>query len=330
MVKGFNWDDLRFLLAVAQTGSVSRAAHMLSVDHATVIRRLEGLERALSVKLFQRNARGYSLTHTGERLLVFAQSMESEATRATVELHNGQSSLSGTLRISALEGIGSFFLARRLAAFGAAHPDLSIDFITLQQLIALSRREADIAITLQPPTQGRFHITRLTDYDLHVYGSRDYLGRAPTIHSRDDLSSHPFTGYIDDLIFVRELNYLDEIGIRLRPQLQSSSIQIQLEVVRQGYGLSVLPRFIASAFPELEAVRPEEIVLRRSYWLVAHADVAQTARGRLMIEFLNKEALLARDQFLRSPAPVTPEPSPSRSTRHRDGPASGRSGATAS
>jgi len=297
-VRRFNWDDLRYLLAMARAGSVSRAAQMLSVDHATVIRRLEGLERALSVKLFQRNARGYSLTHTGERLLVTAQSMESEATRVATELGDGQSPLSGTLRISALEGIGNFFLARRLAAFSAAHPDLSIDFITLQQLMALSRREVDIAITLQAPAQGRFHITRLTDYALHVYGSRDYLDRAPSIATRDDLGRHPFTGYIDDLIFVRELNYLDEIGLRLRPRLQSSSIQIQLEAARQGYGLCVLPRFIAAPFAELVPVLPEQIELRRSYWIVANADIAQTARGRLMIEYLNNEAAVAQTEFL--------------------------------
>jgi DNA-binding transcriptional LysR family regulator len=297
-VQRFDWDDLRYLLAMARAGSVSRAAKAMAVDHATVIRRLEGLERAFSAKLFQRNARGYSLTHTGERLLVYAQSIESEAARATIELGDGESQLSGTLRISALEGIGNFFLAQRLAAFGAAHRDLSIDFITLQQLMALSRREADIAITLQPPTQGRFQITRLTEYVLHVYGSRDYLERAAPITTREDLSSHPFTGYIDDLIFVRELDYLDEIGLRLRPRLQSSSIQIQLEVVRQGYGLCVLPCFIAASFPELVAVQPEQIALRRSYWIVAHAEIAQTARGRLMIEFLNQEAALAQDRFL--------------------------------
>lgn len=297
----FNWDDLRYLLAVARTGGVSRAAHTLSVDHATVIRRLEGLERALGVKLFQRNARGYSLTQTGERMLVSATSIESEAARAVVELHDGLPSISGTLRISALEGIGNFFLARRLAAFGTAHPDLSIEFITLQQLIALSRREADIAITLQPPTQGRFHISRLTDYDLFVYGSEDYLQTAPPVRTREDLNNHPFTGYIDDLIFVRELNYLDEIGLRSRPRLQSSSIQTQLEMVRQGYGLCILPRFIAMHFSELRAVRPEEIVLHRSYWIVAHAEIAQTARGRSILEFLNDEAAGAQDDFLGVP-----------------------------
>jgi DNA-binding transcriptional LysR family regulator len=297
-VQRFNWDDLRYLLAVSRTGSVSGAARTLSVDHATVIRRLEGLEQSLGVKLFQRNARGYSLTLTGERLLLSAQTIETEANRASAELSDGQSSLSGALRISALEGIGNFFLARHLADFCAAHPDLSIEFITLQQLMALSRREADIAITLQPPAQGRFHITRLTDYVLHVYGSRSYLDRAPQIHGRDDLKDHPFTGYIDDLIFVRELNYLDEIGLRIRPRLQSSSIQVQLEMVRQGYGLCVLPRFIAASCSDLVPVRPEAIVLRRSYWLVAHEDIAQTARGRSLIQFLHAEADAASERFV--------------------------------
>jgi DNA-binding transcriptional LysR family regulator len=297
-VERFNWDDLKYLLAVSRTGSVSRAARTMAVDHATVIRRLEALERSLDAKLFQRNARGYSLTVTGERVLLSAQTIEGEAARASTELRNGQARVSGTLKISALEGIGNFFLARHLAAFGVAHPDLAIEFITLQQLVALSRREADIAITLQPPSQGQFHITRLTDYTLEVYGSREYLARAPAVAVKEDLAQHPFTGYIDDLIFVRDLNYLDEIGIRVKPRLQSSSIHIQLEATREGYGLSVLPRFIAMSCPDLIAVRPDLVSLRRSYWIVAHADVAQTARGRLLIEFIHAKALSAYHLFL--------------------------------
>jgi DNA-binding transcriptional LysR family regulator len=90
----FNWDDLRFLLAISRGGSVSAAARSLSVDHATVIRRLEGLERALNAKLFQRNLRGYSLTVTGERLLISAKTMEEEATRASAEMGQGRTTIS--------------------------------------------------------------------------------------------------------------------------------------------------------------------------------------------------------------------------------------------
>jgi DNA-binding transcriptional LysR family regulator len=297
-MRDFNWDDLRFLLSLAEAGSVSRAARALKVDHATVIRRLESLERALDVKLFQRNARGYTLTHAGERLLASARTIESETTRASAELREGHERVSGTLRITALEGIGNFFVGRRLAAFGRSYPDLAIEFITLQQIVALSRREADIAITLRPPTQGDYHTVRLTDYLLHVYASRDYLDRAPPILSRKDLNDHPFTGYIDDLIFARDLNYLDEIGVHARPRLQSSSIHIQLEVVREGYGLCVLPRFIAAAQPDLVAVQPETLFLRRSYWLVAHPEIARTTRGRLIICFLEEAAAGAAGLFL--------------------------------
>ncbi|MEG8048304.1 LysR family transcriptional regulator [Sphingomonas aerolata] len=294
----FNWDDLRFLLAISRGGSVSAAARSLSVDHATVIRRLEGLERALNAKLFQRNLRGYSLTVTGERLLISAKTMEEEATRASAEMGQGRTTISGGLRISALEGIGNFFLAERLAAFGTAHPDLSIDLITLQQLVALSRREADIAITLQPPVTGRFHISRLTDYDLYVYGSSEYLSRCAPIVTQADYGDHPFAGYIDDLVFVRDLNYLDKIGARVRPKLQSSSIHAQLEFVRQGYGLCILPSFVAASAPDLVRIRPDLFSLRRSYWIVANLEIMKTARGNLLVKFLESEVNDAQEEFI--------------------------------
>ena len=294
----FNWDDLRFLLAISRGGSVSAASRALSVDHATVIRRLEGLERALNAKLFQRNVRGYSLTTTGEQLLLSAKTMEDEATRASTQLGDGRMAVTGGLRIS------NFFLARRLAAFGSAHPDVSIDLITLQQLVALSRREADIAITLHPPVTGRFHITRLTDYVLQVHGSRDYLARCAPIASRGDFADHPFAGYIDDLVFMRELNYLDAIGARVRPRLQSSSIHAQLEYVRQGYGLCVLPRFVAQASPDLVPVRPDLFTLRRSYWIVADPEIMQTARAKLLVAYLEAEVAAAQALFIGDPMPA--------------------------
>jgi DNA-binding transcriptional LysR family regulator len=297
-VQRFNWDDLRFLLAMSRGGSVSAAARALSVDHATVIRRLEGLERSLNAKLFQRNVRGYSLTGPGEQLLLSAKAIEEEATRASEQMSHGRMTVSGGLRISALEGIGNYFLARRLAAFGSAHPDVSIELITLQQLVALSRREADIAITLHPPVTGRFHITRLTDYVLQVYGSRAYLACCAPIVSHGDFGDHPFAGYIDDLVFMRELNYLDKIGARVRPRLQSSSIHAQLEFVRQGYGLCVLPRFVAVSCPDLVPVRADLFTLRRSYWIVADPDIMQTARGKLLVAFLEGEVAEAQALFV--------------------------------
>jgi DNA-binding transcriptional LysR family regulator len=294
----FNWDDLRFFLAVARAQTVSGAGRALGVDHATVIRRLDNLETSLGAKLFQRSPRGYDLTLTGERLLVVAQSVEAETLKVTEGIGETHQAVSGTLRISSLEGIGNFFLASRLPRFKAAHPGLTIEFIAIQQLLALSRREADIAITLQPTSQGRFRSSRITDYVLYVYGSSEYLSRAPQIRHRDDLKRHEFTGYIEDLIFVRELNYLNEIGVGARPGLQSSSLHAQVEAARQGYGLCVLPRFIGAQHADLVAVCPEDIFLLRSYWLISHEDTADAPRVRAAAAFIMEEAAAARSLFM--------------------------------
>ena len=296
MSKGLDWDDLQFFLAVARTGTVSQASRRMGVDHATVTRRLDNLEKTLGAKLFERNPRGYNLTKRGERLLASAQLVEAEMQKAERDAA-ADLAISGVVRISSLEGFANFFLAARLPRFAATHPTVSIEMVAIQQIVALSRREADIAITLQAPETGRFVVERLTDYVLFVYGTKSYLAGAPRIRSRDDLQNHPFTGYIDDLIFMPGLDYLDEVGAR-RPQLQSSSLHAQMEAAFSGYGLCVLPAFIAVRHKVLVPVLPREVFLRRTYYLVMPADRADTARVRAVRQFIQKEVAGAQAMFL--------------------------------
>lgn len=294
----FNWDDLQFFLAVARARAVSRAAKTLGVDHATVIRRIDQLERSLSAKLFQRDPRGYALTHSGERLFASAQTIESEAQRAALNVTGCDPAVSGTVRISSLEGFGNFFLAERLPRFAAAHADLSIELIAIQQLVALSRRDADIAITLQPPESGHFVNELLTEYTLYVYGTKRFLERSPPITSREKLRDSPFAGYIDDLVFMRDLDYLGDIGYPKRPQLQSSSLHAQLEATLAGFGLCVLPAFVAARHESLVAILPLEVNLRRRYWLVTHAETTNTPRIRAVSRFVRDEVDAAQPLFL--------------------------------
>lgn len=297
MSKGFDWDDLQFFLAVARAGTVSQASRGMSVDHATVIRRLSNLEQSLGVKLFERNPRGYNLTHRGEQLLISAQAVEAETQKAARDVGRADLAISGAVRISSLEGFANFFLAARLPRIAAAHPNLALELIAIQQIVALSRREADIAITLQPPESGRFVKEHLTDYFLFVYGTKAYLANAPRIRSRGDLQHHSFTGYIDDLIFMRGLDYLDEIGAR-RPRLQSSSLHAQMEASLAGHGLCVMPHFMAVQHKTLVPVLPREVFLRRTYWLVMPADLADTTRVRAVRRFIQEEAAAAQALFL--------------------------------
>ena len=159
-------------------------------------------------------------------------------------------------------------------------------------------------MTLDPPQSGRFVRELLTEYVLFVYGASGYLASHPPIETRADLARHTFVGYIDDLVFMRGLDYLDEVGGRsIRARVQSSSLHAQMEATLSGYGLCVLPAFMAARHPELVRVLPREISLRRSYSLVTHADVAETARVRAARRFIREEVASASDLFLGRSAP---------------------------
>lgn len=302
----FNWNDLRFFLAVARSRTVSLAGRRTGTDHATVGRRIGALEAALGMQLFERNPRGYNLTRHGEVLLSMAQAVEAEASRIEEVAAGQQQGLAGAVRISTPEGFGNFFLASHIGEFAAAHPRLAVEMITIQQIVALSRREADIAITMTLPPAGNFVHEQLTDYRLYVYGSENYLAEAAPIRAREDLGRHPFIGYVDDLIFTRSLNYLSEIRPGLRARLQNSSLHAQLSAAVAGFGLCVLPAYVAATAPTLVAVLPEEVFLSRSYWMVADADMAETAQIRHTQRFIRGLILESGDVFARPPTRSAP------------------------
>jgi DNA-binding transcriptional LysR family regulator len=144
-MSAFDWDDLRFFLAVARAGRLTVAARQLEADHTTVSRRISALEQALKAQLFERKPQGYSLTEQGERLLGLAESMETQALAVASEVGGADLALSGTVRIGAPDGIGTYFLAPELGALAERHPDLTLQLVALPRTFSLSKREADIA-----------------------------------------------------------------------------------------------------------------------------------------------------------------------------------------
>ncbi|RVG84009.1 LysR family transcriptional regulator [Sinorhizobium meliloti] len=299
MNPNFTWDDLQFFLAVARTGQLSTAARRLRTSHATVSRRIDRLEFALKVKLFERNPRGYVLTTMGQRFVETAERMERETEQLQLDISDGMTAQRGVVRLSTLEGFGNFFLADRLGEFAERYPNISLELVAIQQIMSLSRKEADIAVALAAPKAGAYHAEVLTPYTLHVYGARSYLAGQPPIRTRSDLGSHRFVGYIDDMIFTPGIDYLGEIQPGLRAHFQSSSIFTQLKAVRQGLGLCVLPHFMAKDEPNLEIVLPDEIELKRTYWLICHRDLIAIPRVRAVRDFLVDAAVENRGCFLR-------------------------------
>jgi DNA-binding transcriptional LysR family regulator len=297
----FDWDDLRFFLAVARSGRLTAAARRLGADHATVSRRITSLEEALKAKLFERRPQGYTLTAHGERLLAKAETMETEALAIQSDIGGADMALSGTVRIGAPDGFGTAFLAPRLAAFAKSYPGLEIQLIAMPRLLSLSKREADVAITLAPPKEGKVVARKLADYRLGLYAAPGYLRDMPSVTKPDDLFEHRIIGYIDDLIFSPELDYLDEVAKGLRAHVQSSSVIAQMNAVVAGAGIGIIHHFMAENDPRLVPVLPETVQITRSFWLLVHADLKDVARVRAIVDFVVREAKASRALLMGEP-----------------------------
>ena len=132
------------------------------------------------------------LTAEGQRLLGYVDSIETTVQSATEQIANTGHALSGHVRVGSTEGFGCFFLAPQLARFQDAHPNITIDLLPVPHFVSLSKREADIAVTLERPEQGQYVYTKLCDYRLKLYATADYLARHAPIASADDLRAPPF------------------------------------------------------------------------------------------------------------------------------------------
>ncbi|HYE42941.1 MAG TPA: LysR family transcriptional regulator [Caulobacteraceae bacterium] len=294
----FDWNNLRAFLAVARTGRLTAAAARLGADHTTVSRRIGAMEQGLNVRLFDRSPTGYALTAHGERLLPKAEAMESLALSMLAEVGEGDLAVTGAVRIGAPEGFGSYFLAPRMAQLADLHPQLEIQLVAIPGVLSLSKREADVAVTLSPPREGRLLTRKLTDYNLGLYGTAAYLDARPPIESRADLGSQRFIGYIEDLLYAPELDYMEAPDVDIHVGLKSSNLIAQLQAALAGAGLCVIPDFIARREPTLVRVLPGHVGLTRSLWLVTHQDLKNLARIRAVTDFTVEAVRAARAEFV--------------------------------
>ena len=271
------WDDLRIFLSVAREESLSAAGRELRVDPATVGRRVARLEEQIGAALFAKSPQGYALTDAGQRLLDHAIRAEQAVLAAREDIAGQAGRLSGQIRIGAPDGVANFLLPQVCAAILDANPDLDVQIVALPRLFNLTRREADLAVTVSPPTAGRLLVHKISDYHLHLAASTAYLARRPDLRRLRDLRDHRVIGYIPDMIFDKELDYLGEIH-EGRVSLASNSVLVQLNWLRQGAGVGIVHDFALPAAPELRRVLTEQISLTRGFYLVRHQDDARLER----------------------------------------------------
>ncbi len=279
-----NWDDYRYFLAVARCGRLTEAGKQLSVDHATVGRRVKALEASLGANLFDRSPQGYQLTDAGQRLVDIAETMETSVIESAAEVGGKGQVLSGAVRIGAPEGAAAYLIAEAATEICRAHPLLELQIVALPRTFSLSKREADIAIAVSAPDSGRLKYRRIADYTLHLYATRAYLERHPDINSVADLKKVRGIGYVPEFIYDKELDYMPLISPTIKPHLTSTSVHVQLEATLADGGLCVLHDFMAAQHPTLVRVLPEEVSFTRAFWFIVHEDYARLERIRVVSE----------------------------------------------
>jgi DNA-binding transcriptional LysR family regulator len=292
-----NWDDVRIFLAVARTGQILAASKRLGLNHATLSRRLTSLEEALKTRLFIRRTNGCELTAEGAVFLASAERMETEMLAAQANLGHTDTAIAGTVRVGAPDGFGVSFLAPRMGRLIERYPEVKIQLVPVPRSFSLSQREADIAITLERPEQGRLVSSKLTDYTLGLYASRDYLAQRGEPEDVDALKAHPRIGYVEDLIFTASLNFSGEVMRSWDAGFEISTAIGQTEAVRSGAGIGILHDYIARQYQELVRILPE-VSIRRAYWTTYHESARDLVRVRSVIDFLQELVDEERQIFL--------------------------------
>ncbi len=264
-----NWDDMRVFLAVAREESLSAAGRILKIDPATVGRRIARFEASLDSPLFTKSQQGYVLTPAGERLMDHGLKAEEAMRAAAGALAGSSKTLSGQIRIGAPDGSANYLLPQVCAKICDANPDLDIQILALPRVINLSRREADMAVTVSAPTAGKLLVQKISDYKLHLVATQEYLNTHDSVQTLADLKGHRMIGYIPDMIFDRELDYLVDIGVD-RVALASNSVSVQLRQVALGSGICVAHDFTLPFHPNLKKILTDQVSLTRSFHLVRH------------------------------------------------------------
>src|SRR6185437_6276379 len=291
-----DWERIRIFLEVARAGQILKASKSLRLNHATVARQLTALERGLNAKLLERHTSGCSLTPAGEALLAAAERAESEFLKVGSSISGATAAVSGTVRVGAPDGLGNYFLADQLGALAAQHPGLVIQLVPLPRTFSLSRREADIAITLDRPKQGRLILSKLTDYTLSVYAAESYLTREGPIASQAELAGRLFVTHVEDFAYSRALDYAAVLGRLMSRRYECGSVVAQMEAVRAGHGVGILHDYVARRHSGLRCLLPD-VRFVRSYWITSHPDTHETRRVQEVHRFISAAVKAARSSF---------------------------------
>jgi DNA-binding transcriptional LysR family regulator len=277
-----DWEDLRHFAALASAGSLSGAARLIGVEHATIARRVARLEQETGLKLVDRRGRRILLTVDGERIAAIARAMEEKADAVERAKAGAQPALAAEVTISAPPAYAATRLAGPLAALRTQHPGIRVRVIGEKRQASLDRREADIAIRLARPTVGDLTALKIGESGFRLYASPSYLAATP-------VEAWEFIAYDETMDAApqqaRLLTLLDGRTIGLR----ASTLEMQMAFILADGGVGMLPDFMAAGQGGLAAAEPAEAMLTREIWLIVHTDMKDVPAIRAVMNCLGDD-----------------------------------------
>ena len=305
------WDDLRTVLAVVRGGSLSAAARELQLQHSTVFRRIDEIERRLGARLFERDRGAYLPNAHAEALAEAGREMEGVVLEAERRVLGADTRLSGVIRIATSELLGSFLLPEVLHAFLEAHPDIEVEVDVANRNVDLSRREADLALRATQTPPERMVGRQLASIRYAVYLQARRYG---ALTAEPTLAQLPWLGFDERVAHLSVARWFADSFPEVKPRLRFDSMMTMLRAAAAGAGAAVLPIFAASQEPCLLRVSlpiPDQTM---PIWLLSHPDARGNARVRALVQHLVQRVPLRLDALLTGGA-CSAQPLPCQSTQ---------------
>lgn len=282
----FDWNQTRAFLATVDAGSLSGAARALGVAQPTVGRQISALEDDLGLLLFERGGRSLALTRAGLDLVEHARAMEAAANRVALSASGQSQAVDGLVRITASDIFAAYLMPRALKKLEAVAPQIEIDVVASNEVRDLIRREADIAVRHVRPEQPDLIARKVRTSTARFYAAPSYLARHGTPQSLEALAQHRFISFTDT---DQMIGHMKVIGLELKREnfrYGSASGIVSWELVRQGFGVTIMSEDVGAMTPEVVPVLPEMDPVTFPTWLVTHRELHTSRRIRVVFDVL--------------------------------------------
>ncbi|SHG87956.1 LysR family transcriptional regulator [Cognatishimia maritima] len=285
-----NWDEIRTAYQVARHGTVSGAADVLGVHHATVIRHIDALETRLGVKLFQRHARGYTPTEAGQDMMRVGQATDDQFGQLEGRIKGRGNDVSGELVVTSLANM-SRLVTPVLAEFQAMHPGLMVRYLTDDRVFRLEYGEAHVAIRAGSTPQEPDNVVQpLVQMEVGLFATKDYVAQNGKPESLEDFTKHRFVGNDNEKSRAPFLQWLSNVVPRENITFRATDANAMEQAVLSGAGIGFLPRWYQHNYSELEEVWPADPVWHGAVWLVTHVDLHRTVKVQSFLTYLKQRS----------------------------------------